>query len=49
VSFSHGLNKAGLCICIRDDEGCFVLAEVEWLSPLLDVDLGEALRLFFAL
>ncbi|AET04384.1 hypothetical protein MTR_8g088220 [Medicago truncatula] len=28
-----------------DDEGCYVLAKTEWMSPLLDVDLGETLGL----
>lgn len=32
-------------MCIRDDKGRFVLAKIEWLTPLLDVDLGEALGL----
>jgi hypothetical protein len=36
-------------MCIQDDEGRFVLAKPEWLSPLLDVDLREALGLLSAL
>ena len=34
---------------IRDEEGRFVLAKTEWQIPLLDVDLGDALGLLFAL
>jgi len=36
-------------MCIWEVESRFVLAKTEWLSPLLDVDLGEALRLLSAL
>lgn len=43
TSFSDSLDKVGIGICIRDDEGVFVLARTEWFSPMLDVDTGEAL------
>jgi hypothetical protein len=36
-------------MCIRDDEGRFVLAKTEWLTPIHDVDLGEALGLLHAI
>lgn len=36
-------------MCIRDDEGRFRLDKPEWLNPLLDVDLREALGLLSAL
>lgn len=36
-------------MCIRDDEGRFGLDKPEWLNPLLDVDLREALGLLSAL
>jgi len=36
-------------MCIRDDESCFVLAKTEWMTPLLNVDLGEALGLLSAM
>jgi hypothetical protein len=36
-------------MCIRDEKGRFVLAKTEWLAPLLDVDLGEALGLLSVL
>lgn len=32
-----------------DDKGHFVLDKTEWISPLLDVDLGEALRILSAI
>jgi len=47
--FSHALSKVGIGMCIRDEKGRFVLAKTEWLAPLLDVDLGEALGLLSAL
>lgn len=31
----------GLCMCLRDDVGGFVLAKTAWFSPLYDVDVGE--------
>jgi hypothetical protein len=36
-------------MCIRDDQGRFVLAKMEWLTPIHDVDLGEALGLLHAI
>jgi hypothetical protein len=36
-------------MCIRDDQGIFVLAKTEWLSPITDVDIGEVLGLLSAL
>ncbi|PNY03840.1 cytochrome p450 [Trifolium pratense] len=49
ASFSKQHNKVGIGICIRDDQGRFVLAKTEWLSPITDVDIGEALGLLSAL
>jgi len=37
------LNKVGLGMRIRDDESRFVLVKTKWLSPLLNVNLGETL------
>jgi len=45
----RGLNKFGLGMCIRDDEGHFVLAKMEWIYLFPDVDLQEAPSLLFAL
>jgi len=46
ASFSHAQNRVGIGMCIRDDECHFVPAKTEWMTPLLDVDLGEALGLY---
>jgi ribonuclease HI len=32
-------------MCIRDDEGGFVLAKTMWSSPICNVEVGEALGL----
>jgi hypothetical protein len=49
ASFSHALNRVNISMCIQDDEGCYVLAKTEWMTPLLNVDLGEALGLLSAM
>lgn len=49
ASFSHVLNRVGLGMYIRDEEGRLVLAKTEWLALLLDMDLGEALDLLSTL
>jgi hypothetical protein len=36
-------------MCIRDDEGRYVLAKTEWITLVLDVDMGEALGMLSAL
>jgi hypothetical protein len=36
-------------MCIQDDQGRFVLAKTEWMSPIIDTDIGEALGLLSAL
>jgi hypothetical protein len=33
------------CMCIRDDQGDYTLACIEWYSPILEVDTWEALGL----
>ncbi|KEH42726.1 hypothetical protein MTR_1g074240 [Medicago truncatula] len=35
----------GIDICIRDDQGEFVMAKTDCFSPLCDVDVGEAVGL----
>jgi hypothetical protein len=40
VSFSNGENKTGIGICIRDDDGAFVLAKTEWYAPRCEVRIG---------
>ncbi|CAJ2655005.1 unnamed protein product [Trifolium pratense] len=49
ASFSSHSNQVGIGICIRDDEGRYVLAKSMWLSPICNVDIGEALGLFHAI
>ena len=49
ASFSDSLNKTGIGICLRDDEGTFVLAKTVSISPRCPVPLGEALGLFHAI
>jgi ribonuclease HI len=49
ASFSHTRNKVGIGMCIRDDHGRYVAAKTEWLSPILDVEIGEAMGLLSAL
>ncbi|CAJ2641528.1 unnamed protein product [Trifolium pratense] len=36
-------------MCIRDDEGRFVLAKTMWSTPICEVDVGEALGLLCAI
>jgi len=49
AAFSQARKRVGIGVCIRDDEGRYVLAKTEWMTPLLDVDLGEALGLLSAM
>jgi len=49
ASFSDSLNMVGIGICIRDDQGEFVMAKTDCFSPICDVDVGEAVGLRTAL
>ncbi|KAK2456658.1 hypothetical protein QL285_004006 [Trifolium repens] len=49
ASFSSRLNRVGIGMCIRDDQGRFVIAKTVWKSPIINVDLGEAIRLLSAI
>jgi hypothetical protein len=49
ASFSLVLNKVGIGMCIRDNQGNFVTAITEWIKPILDVEIGEAFGLLRAL
>jgi len=49
ASFSTSLSRVGLGMCLRDDDGAFVLARTEWFAPLCDIDVGEAVGLHTAL
>jgi len=33
-------------MCIRDEEGCYVLSKILWITPLCLVEVGEALGLY---
>jgi hypothetical protein len=49
ASFSTSLNRVDLGMCLRDDDGAFVLARTEWFAPLCDIDVGEVVGLHTAL
>jgi ribonuclease HI len=49
ASFPPGSNRVGIGICIRDDQGVFILAKTEWFTPKCEVHLGEALGFLSAL
>jgi len=49
LCFSASTNKLGICTCIRDEEGCFVLAKTMWFTLLCSVDVGEDLGLYHAI
>lgn len=46
--FSNALNRTGIGLCIRDDEGVFILAKSIPLPFLHSVNVGEALGLYYA-
>jgi hypothetical protein len=33
-------------MCIRDEEGCYVLSKILWITPLCSVEVGKALGLY---
>jgi len=45
ASFYASLNKVGFGACIRDANGNHVISRIECFTPLLDVEMGEAIRL----
>lgn len=49
ASFFEHLNKVGLGMCMRDENGTFVLAKQEYFSPICEVHIEEVLGLLFAL
>jgi hypothetical protein len=50
ASFFTRLNRVRIGICIRDDRGRFVLAKTVWTSsPMMNIDVGEAIILFSAI
>ena len=42
-------NRVGIVVCIRDENGTFVLAKTKWFSPICKVHVGETLGLLSAL
>jgi ribonuclease HI len=49
AAFSSNFNRTGIGICIRDEEGTFVLAKMVSFPCLHQVAVGEAMGLFEAL
>jgi hypothetical protein len=49
ASFSRSHNKVGIKVYILDDQSRFVLTKTKWISPLLDVYIGEQLELLNAI
>lgn len=49
AAFHNALNRTSYGLCLRDDEGRFLLAKSGWIDLLLHVEEGEALALLFAL
>jgi hypothetical protein len=47
--FPQTITEVRISMCIRDDQGIFVFAKTKWLTPIYNVDLGEALRLLYAI
>jgi ribonuclease HI len=43
------MNRCGIGICIRDEEGQLVCAKTLCFSPMCSVDVGEALGLYHAM
>lgn len=49
ASFLFYMNHVRICMCIRHDESCLSLQKNICFSPVCNVDVGEALNLFYAL
>ncbi|PNX88832.1 cytochrome p450, partial [Trifolium pratense] len=49
ASFSTQLNRIGIGMCIRDDQGRFVLAKTIRKSPIYNVDIDEAVGVLHAI
>ena len=49
AAFSSNFNRTGIGICIRDEEGTFILAKMVSFPYLHQVAVGEAMSLFEAL
>jgi len=49
ASFCELSNRVGIGVCIRDENGTFVLAKIEWFSPICEVHVAETLGLLSTL
>jgi hypothetical protein len=49
ASFFSSWNRIGICICLRDEDGVYVLAKTMSLSHKHAIEVGEALGSFYAL
>jgi len=49
IPLFYQFNRTGICICIRDDEGTFVLAKGIPVTHVYLIPMGGALGLFYAL
>lgn len=48
AGFSTSMNRTGIGICVRDDDGAFVLAKTLSFEVVHSVNVGEALGLYYA-
>lgn len=49
ASFFANSNQVGIGMSLRDDVGNFIGAKTHWFKPIMDVHLGEAAGLYFAI
>lgn len=49
ASLDRARIKVGLRMCIRDEQGSYVIAKYKCLSTMINVDEGETLELLYAL
>jgi hypothetical protein len=49
ASFSTSLNKVGFGVCIQDAEGNYVIGRTACFTPLLNIEMGEAIGLLNAM
>jgi len=49
ASFSSSWNRTSIGVCLRDEDGTFILAQTVSFPIKYSVDVGEALGLFHAL
>lgn len=49
AAFFKERNQVGIGMCLRDEFGHFLGAKTHWFHPILDVHMGEAAGLYFAI